>query len=147
MQSESSHQPHPFSAVVSYLLLPFSFDPKPRNSPTTINGNKIHHHVDTFIDNINYSITLHGSVFVRDNLHHCLRRNALDWYCDLPELDKLAIQTDLSYSLYQWITRLQRKFHSRKPLPAPLQDEKTMTQPPPLYSPQELAALVSTIIT
>src|SRR5271155_533727 len=72
--------------------------------------------------------------------------NAFDWYRKLPELDKLVIQTNLSSSLYHWITCLQQKFHSRKPLPAPLQEEKTTTQPL-LNSPQEVTVLVSTVKT
>ena len=55
-------------------------------------------------------------MFVRDNLHLCLRGSACKWYSAIPEIDKLAIRTDSSPSLYQWIARLQTpRFHSQLP--------------------------------
>src|SRR5277367_1115641 len=176
------------ASSVSKPPLPFLFDPNHFDSrytfidtpPSTIGRVTTHYHVDTFVDSINNAIAVYGSAFVKDNIHHCLRGDAFRWYSTLAKLNKDAIQNDPSPSLYQWIGRLQEKFHSRKPLPEPpsrfaptpartqnacpihakrgqtyyhpaescrLVGKKPMTQPPPLYSPQEVKALVSTIIT
>src|SRR5271170_8034917 len=190
--------PTSMASSVSKPPLPFLFNPNHFDSrytfidtpPSTIGGVTTHYHVDTFVDSINNAIAVYGSAFVKDNIHHCLRGDAFRWYSTLTKLDKESIQNDRSLSLYQWIGRLQDKFHSRKPLPEPpsrfaytpartythaptpartqtacplhakrgqtyyhpaescrLVEKKPMTQPPLLYSSQEVKALVSTIIT
>jgi hypothetical protein len=79
------------------------------------------------------SCALYGSAFVKDNLHRCLRGNALHWYSTLSEINRLAIQGDRSPSLYQWIGRLQLQFRSRKPLPEP--PPRSTYAPAPTYTP------------
>src|SRR5271154_1303489 len=101
-ESHRSHPIHPSSAASSNLPFPFVFDPSyvdPRcpwepSPPIKIDGVTTHHHVDTFVDNINNAITVYGSAFVKDNLHHCLRGNALRWYSALAKIDKESIQND-----------------------------------------------------
>jgi hypothetical protein len=120
-----TRQMHPSSMESSNPLgFPFVFDPfdsrfPPYDTPSppcTIDGVTIHSHVDTFVESINWAIDVYGSVFVKDNLHHCLRGNALKWYSALLKIDKESIHEDCSLSLPQWIGRLQVQFHSQRPL-------------------------------
>jgi hypothetical protein len=77
--TESSNPPLPFLFDPDYFDSTYKYINKP-SPPAKIDGVTTHHYVDTFVDNIKDAIAVYGSVFVKGNLHHCLRGDASRWY-------------------------------------------------------------------
>jgi len=82
-------------------------DRNPPGDVITVGKDSIYRNVDAFCERIKDAISTKGVETVRDNLHLCLCGAASHWWTfELSEIDKLAVRSDGTPQLTQWITRL-----------------------------------------
>jgi len=86
----------------------------PAGDVITVGRDTIYRNVDAFVERIKDAVATKGCFVVRDNLHLCLRGAATRWYTfEVSDLNKLAMRTDVTPSLDQWIGHLTARFRPR----------------------------------